>query len=1231
MQARGANYEPKELQFQEKYGKIVQYQWYGDGYMMLGFGNGFLVAVSTHEDEVGAEIFSQRVHAESMAAIAVSDKLQWVAAAGDRSVRVLDMMDDFAEIPSLAVTLEADERPARIEWSSDGHVLSISTHAGAVHSYLLKLPTLATAWQSKVLVLSSLRQLSVVDTNSEKEPTLIPLASEPSFVALGPGCAAAGMNNRAWFYSTKPGSTSLLAEREYHGSVQELQLAMPKRELFYAAVLCEGKVLLHAVDPEARVPEGQDQKMFPEQRGSNDATCLDTTADMLVYATSRGTLHFFFIKRWGEVNEYRHEIGIRKVFANRRATRCVFIDDANRAYIYNPVNDEALLLPDCPSGCTSILWDTSSSDVLVAATPTSLATYNYAPVSLSGATVSKVALTSIKSGCIAVTSANGYVTCQASSGSLQSALLASHDKIATLQKYQAKGQERSAPPEVLSGAFEQCLCLNRLPECWDLLVSLHAPHTNMMLYKVLELGLQACIVSGTSGEKGNEITFASKSTGEDGKRQARSLPLSKDWGEAEWSRASPTQQVVVETWRSLAQVAMTTLDIDIAIRCFRQLGDGATVLGLLQAQEEEDLKLLSGHVSLLLGDYGAAQDYFISSSQPVAALQMRRDLLHWDMALKLAKQLDPSQLPFISREYAQQLEFRSNYASALPLYERAIVDERQPVPPTESFSALDHNALANAGVARMTLRLGDIPAGMQLASKLNDKQLFKDCALILEGMKQLQDAAMLFAKAAMHEKAAAIYIASKNFTQAGPLMARITTPKLHLAYAKAKEDEKAYIEAAAAYEKGRDMDAVVRLQLTELSNPHKAFAVVRETRSSIGAAMIAEFCKKEGQVAASIEFLLMSNKNEEAFDLASAHEEMMNFARFLGEGGTPEEYARVARYFESKGDAMQAGKYYSKCTQYHKALKIYLSEPDKCLDAAIDVVGVAQSEMLTNTLIDFLIGEVDGIPKDPRYIFKLYLALGNFTEAVQTAIIIARQEQERGQYKKAHAVLFDTYKDLQGQRISVPRELMKNLCLLHSYILVPQMIKSGDHLSAARMLCRVANSITRFPAHIVPILTSAVKECAQCGLKKSAFEHASVLVRPEYRKSIDDKYKRKIESMVRKRDPNAQELAEPISPCANCGHSHPETNLECPKCFFASPFCIVTGKHLLKTDFTTCPSCRFPAMFSAFVDHVAKNKSCPMCNQEIVASAIQKIDDPSAYLKAYKEQMEPSKGNEEED
>lgn len=53
----------------------------------------------------------------------------------------------------------------------------------------------------------------------------------------------------------------------------------------------------------------------------------------------------------------------------------------------------------------------------------------------------------------------------------------------------------------------------------------------------------------------------------------------------------------------------------------------------------EDKNLLAGKISMLFGDYNRAQDLYLASSSPSAALDMRRDLLQWDQALKLAQVL----------------------------------------------------------------------------------------------------------------------------------------------------------------------------------------------------------------------------------------------------------------------------------------------------------------------------------------------------------------------------------------------------------------------------------------------------------------------------------------------------------------------------------------------------------------------------------------------------------------
>ncbi len=118
---------------------------------------------------------------------------------------------------------------------------------------------------------------------------------------------------------------------------------------------------------------------------------------------------------------------------------------------------------------------------------------------------------------------------------------------------------------------------------------------------------------------------------------------------------------------------------------------------------------------------------------------MRRDLLHWDAALQLARSLLPSEVPYISREYAFELECVGDFVNALMHFERALdrgstksgttagsegcsagsdsgwhewdLDAWQPMCDGDGIHSdsewRDHEEQCNAGVARNTLRLGD--------------------------------------------------------------------------------------------------------------------------------------------------------------------------------------------------------------------------------------------------------------------------------------------------------------------------------------------------------------------------------------------------------------------------------------------------------------------------------------------------------------------------------------------
>jgi WD repeat-containing protein 19 len=112
------------------------------------------------------------------------------------------------------------------------------------------------------------------------------------------------------------------------------------------------------------------------------------------------------------------------------------------------------------------------------------------------------------------------------------------------------------------------------------------------------------------------------------------------------------------------------------------------------------------------------------------------------------------------------------------------------------------------------------------------------------------------------------------------------------------------------------------------------------------------------------------------------------------------------------------------------------SNDEAAIELAINTIGEAKNDSLTHELIDFLMGERDGIPKDAKFIFKLYMSLGQFKEAARTAVIIAREEQVMGNYRVAHDLLFDNYMQLKKTGVTVPAELDRMLMLVHSYVIV---------------------------------------------------------------------------------------------------------------------------------------------------------------------------------------------------
>jgi len=117
------------------------------------------------------------------------------------------------------------------------------------------------------------------------------------------------------------------------------------------------------------------------------------------------------------------------------------------------------------------------------------------------------------------------------------------------------------------------------------------------------------------------------------------------------------------------------------------------------------------------------------------------------------------------------------------------------------------------------------------------------------------------------------------------------------------------------------------------------------------------------------------------------------------------------------------------------------------------------------------------------------MARSRYLEAAKVAVILANSEQVKGErllqtasarhptqsnernalccignYRQAHDVLYNTVCELRNNRLKVSNEMMANLSLLHSYILVRVYVRLNNHSKAAPLLVRVSENIDRFPA-----------------------------------------------------------------------------------------------------------------------------------------------------------------------
>ncbi|GAB0091086.1 WD repeat-containing protein 19 [Sergentomyia squamirostris] len=1124
---------PTELGFQQRYGSLLQHKWFGDGYILLGFSLGHVVAISTHPREVGQELWQVKNHRDALTGLAVSSTLRMVASCGDNTIKVHAMgnLQETAKILQLP-----DHTAARgIDWSADGQLLAVTTAQGGLCVFVTQLHSLSAVCTPRVALLSSLAEVTIYSCNPERvksPPAVVNLEVEPSFIGLGPKHLACGMNNHVWFYdlgrSLRDGAL-LLGDREYMSEVKVVQLTAD-----FCGVLCGRHAMLHPIESTpSENTERREPRQFPDNiSGMEDAviTSISMCGDFFSFGTDLGSIVHFSLEQWGRSVNYRHAVGVKSLFADSDGTRLVVIDDHDAGFLYVPMTEEMLQIPEFPKQCSVVLWDCLQNQVFVACSNKVAITYVHVRHSVSKAHVVKVGETRLLGDQTPLILFDGELNLGVAGGGLTTVTLSTH--------------RVTADPDRL----KPVLLLRKFQAAWEICIELN-DH---------------------------------------------------------------------EQWLRLAETALADLEVAFAIRVYRKISNPAMVFALEELAGVEDRNFLAGRCAQLLNMADDAKKHFARSIAPSEALELCRDLLQWEEAMALAENIDPESVPAIAREYAGQLEFGGSHGEALSHYEKALSGGKE--------LGVEHMMLCRAGIARTSIKNRDFRRGIQLAIELDEKHLLDDCAESLAALGQTSDAAMLYERSGNWDSCCSLYIQLKNWVKVEELLPRVTSLKLHAAYAKSREVDGKFHDAIRGYTAAGDLDSVVRIYLDNLSDPHAASEIVLETRSAEAAKMLARFYQQIGDTESAIQYLVMCGSVQEAYALAERRNKMREFGELLEQydGARPEDFLTLAQHFEAEKYTLLSGKYYFLARMYSKALKHLLkasafsNEENTALSLAIDCVATANDDHLTSQLIEFLLGETDGVPKDPKLLFRLYMAKKEFREAAKAAVIIANQEQLAGKYRAAHNLLFSMYQELRRNNLAIMADMRGSLILLHRYILVRIHVQLGDHLQAAKLLVQVATNISQFPSHVVPILTSTVIECHRAGLRASAFTFASTLMRPEYRGLIDEKYSRKVEGIVRKAPRGVKELSDEatleMTPCAVCGVQLLSMETTCHQCKTTLPICIATGQHLVAEGIVACPECDFPGMKEPMRRVFEATNSCPMCAETVDTNKLVDIEDVSVYL-----------------
>ena len=1155
---------PIELALDNEYGNITTYQWFGDGYIAIGFSKGFISIVSTHMKEIKNEVHSMQLFKNGLDDLSVCEEVNRIAVAGENCVKIFDK-NTWKEIVEEKIEISNQAgRISKIQWSSTGQILIVSTYLGSIFAFNVIINETFSISGNLFSTMLSLNEVCTyrIEKETKNKIYTLQLEDEPKNFVVSDQYFVASFGTIAQIFKTTDNKGKVLPKIEGIKKDFSSNISMVALNQNYMSVLAEGRCNFIKLDTDTT------EKIFPLKDTDDQIYYVAMTEDFLAYSDSNNRVKIYAIKsNCANISDYKFDNPIRKIFPNKTGTKYVCIDNLGKGFLYNPINE--LVIPmDNESELTNIIWDQEDSNLFVGVNKGNTTIYTF-----------YIIHNSLQGPYVRVMKEYSYIE------DLDS------DKVNPITTTLDKG----CYPFYLSGGYLSYF-IKSTKEIKGVILNSH-----YWLFNWRENG---------DSDDGHKKYFM------------QNYQLCRYWNCLKSAKLL-NEKDQVDYFEKLGREALKNLNIDIAGESFRLAKNISLVLTVDQLKKENEKKIILGHIAAILGEEDLAQELFTESSQPEKALELRIDLQDWSIALKLAKEYCPGKEPFISRRLAYQYETQGNVQEAMKLYETSMIDNKNEfINKVDDIDVNDidiHNQNCIAGLSRSSFRLGDTEKGLIKAQELTDKNLLIEVASLCESLSYGLESAKLYTQVGLYEKAATIYIRLKLFKSAEDLMDKIKSPKLLIQLAKMKEVEKLYADAEKAYESASDWENVIRINLKFLDNPEKAREVLlTKCKTETAALLMSDYYESKGKKKETIEYKLIAKRFDEAFAIAQSYNEMGAYGDYmLKNSKNVDEFKKIANYYEGKNDFGNSGIFYEKVGDFSKALKMFIrSKNDIFLERAVEMVGQTKDEKLINELIDYFLIESKS-NQGHHFLTRLYILLGDYRQACDIAITLANDEQKFSNYKAAHQILLDLYIGLKEKNLPVSYELNHRLGVLHSYLLAKKLFKLKQHMKGARNILRVANNMTMFEEDKVKIMTIAAVECQEAGLGKSSSQWAIELMK-DYKGAIPESYKARIDKISRNAYKSEEEPDMANTPCPFCKKDMPEYSLECKNCYNVVPFCIASGKHVVIGDLSKCPHCNFPAMISEMKELLVNEVKCPMCEGEVDANLMEKIEDPIAYLKGRK-------------